>query len=336
MSSRPKPMSSSPNTTLYIRLPNWVGDVCMSLPSLDAVLATGLPVVVCARPWARDLLADYPLHDFIDMRSSGWRDNARAVRQALPSTVIAHRRLGLLLPNSLSSALTFRCAGIACAGYRGEGRSLLLRWPVRKPAQDLHTVQSWYSLSRQTLTAWRLPVPDDTPPRQLGLRLHAQHRAQAQAAIAAQGLAPSGFVLIAPTATGLHHGNVKVWPNFDALTRSLQADGHVVLMCPPPAEQEAARANAPTALCLPPLNLGAFAALTAMTALVICNDSGVSHLAAAVQARQLTLIGVTDAAHTGPWSPHAVCLGENGRWPELNVVLERARTLLTDPMPARR
>ena len=28
---------------LYVRLPNWVGDVCMSLPSLRALQAAGLP-----------------------------------------------------------------------------------------------------------------------------------------------------------------------------------------------------------------------------------------------------------------------------------------------------
>jgi len=289
-------------------------------------LATGLPVVACARPWARALLADYPLQGLIDMQS-GWLHNAKAVRQSMQDMDAVHRRLGLLLPDSLSSALTFRLAGIPCAGYRDDGRGLLLRWPVRKPTVPPHAVASWYGLTRQALTAWHLAVPDAAPPQRLGLRLHAQHRANAQAAAAAHRLTPSGFILIAPTATGLHRGQVKVWPHFDALARRLQEAGHTVVMCPPPAEVSAARANAPTALCLPPLDLGAFAALASMAALVICNDSGVSHLAAAVQARQLTLIGVTNAARTGPWSPQADCLGEEGRWPTLDQVLERARNI---------
>ena len=66
---------------------------------------------------------------------------------------------------------------------------------------------------------------------------------------------------------------------------------------PPPAETDEARRNAPTAQLLPPLSLGAFAALTARSALVICNDSGVSHVAAAASARQLTLFGVTRRPH---------------------------------------
>ncbi|WP_262357148.1 glycosyltransferase family 9 protein, partial [Bordetella pertussis] len=41
-----------------------------------------------------------------------------------------------------------------------------------------------------------------------------------------------------------------------------------------------ARRNAPSATLLPPLGLGAFAALAQRAALVVCNDSGVSHVAA--------------------------------------------------------
>src|SRR3546814_10721170 len=78
---------------------------------------------------------------------------------------------------------------------------------------------------------------------------------------------------------------VKVWPHFDQLTRALQDQGHIVAMCPPPSEVHEARKNAPTALLLAPLSLGSFATLTGLAALVICNDSGVSHLSAANNAR---------------------------------------------------
>ena len=74
-------MTPSPSPALYVRLPNWVGDVCMSLPSLEALLATGLPVVACARPWARDLLAAYPLAGFVPMKGA-WRADRAAVRNA--------------------------------------------------------------------------------------------------------------------------------------------------------------------------------------------------------------------------------------------------------------
>src|SRR5690606_17888416 len=141
-------------------------------------------------------------------------------------------------------------------------------------------------------------------------------------------LQPGGYVLIAPTATGLHHGKIKVWPHYQALTKLLQQQGHTVVMCPPPSEVEEAKKNAPDALCLPPLKLGAFATLAQHAALDICNDSGVSHLAAATGARQLTLFGVTQPERTGPWSDQASCLGSAQAWPSLEQVVNHVNTVL--------
>lgn len=141
------------------------------------------------------------------------------------------------------------------------------------------------------------------------------------------GIVPDKFILIAPTATGLHRGQIKVWPHFETLTQALKRQGHIVVMCPPPAEADEARRNAPSALCLPPMKLGAFATLAQSASLVICNDSGVSHIAAAAQAKQLTLFGVTRRERTGPWSQQATCLGSEGNWPALDEVLQQALLL---------
>jgi len=318
-----------PIERLYLRLPNWVGDVCMSLPALSLLQSAGLPLTLCARPWARDLLSGLPGHDFIPMTGRVWHDGM-AVRRAMAAGPGRVRTRGLLLPDSLSSALVFFLAGIPSAGYRDDGRSPLLKWPVRKPAPGLHAVESWYALARAALRRWGLD-PGSPAPGPGELALTDAHRSAAGEHVARHGLKPGGFVLIAPTATGLHRGKVKVWPHFDAYVRALQADGVTVAMCPPASEADQARRNAPTATLLPPLGLGAYAALAQQAALVVCNDSGVSHLAAAVGARQLTLFGVTDRSRTGPWSPRAVCLGENGAWPAVDAVLEHTATLLSDP-----
>ncbi len=326
-------MSPANPPILYVRLPNWVGDVCMSLPSLEALLAADLPLVVCARPWARDFLGAYPLAGFVAMDAS-WRRNRKALlgsRAEYPG----QRPLGLLLPDSLSSALSFRLAGIPSAGYRDDGRSLLLRWPIRKPTQALHAVQSWYHLTRQAMAHWKLSVPAAEPAAELHWRAAESHGTATTLAMAQAGLTPGHFVLIAPTATGLHKGRVKVWAHFDALTRALQAQGHTVVMAPPAAEQAAARRAAPSATLMPALGLGAFAVLTHRAALVICNDSGVSHLAAAAGARQITLFGVTRPARTGPWSSRALRLGQWQNWPALDEVVSVAQTQLAETLHAR-
>jgi heptosyltransferase-2 len=227
----------------------------------------------------------------------------------------------------------FRLAGLPVAGYRGDGRALLLRWPVTPATEPSHRVMSWYRLTQTTLAKWHLPDGPPTPAPRLGLSVTAAQHLEAQFHLEQNNLAQKNFILIAPTATGLHRGQNKVWPGYATLTRTLQAQGLTVVMCPPPSELKIAQHNAPTAGLLPPMSLGAFAALTLHAALVICNDSGVSHLAAAVGARQLTLFGVTQQSHTGPWSPNAHCLGSIDTWPTITAVTETVLRLLTQLAP---
>jgi heptosyltransferase-2 len=256
-----------------------------------------------------------------------WREDRAAVNTFRKRAQHAHPR-GLLLPDSLSSAMVFKFSGIPSAGYRDDGRSLILRWPINKPAATLHAVESWHYITSQALKRWNHPVSPTHPAKRLDLRLADKHHKDALHALKVAGLAPGKFILIAPTATGLHRGKIKVWPHFDALTRRLQEGGYTVAMCPTSSEADAARTNAPTALCLPPLNLGAFATLTRLASLVVCNDSGVSHLAAAADARQLTLFGVTQRERTGPWSEKATCLGSAHSWPSLEETEQQVLTLL--------
>ena len=37
---------------------------------------------------------------------------------------------------------------------------------------------------------------------------------------------------------------------------------------------------------------------------------------------------MTDVKNTGPWSPNALVLGENGRWPEEDEVLAAVKHIL--------
>lgn len=314
---------------IFIRLPNWIGDVCMSLASLDAVIATGAKVVICAKPWAEGLLAGYltnPDVDFIAL-SGKWREDARRIRDYRKSTATAYLEFGLLLPDSLTSALCFKFASIPSAGYKDDGRTLLLKWPLSKPEPKPHAVESWYYLTRNALSTWGFSCLAEAKSTVL-LPFTDKQLAEKDVYMSQHGLKSGQFILIAPTAIGLHKGKNKVWQGYEKLTRTLQDKGHEVIMCPPQNELGQAKDNAPSAKVLPALSLGAFTALLKEAAVVLCNDSGVSHLSAAANARQITLIGVTDVKHTGPWSPNALVLGENGRWPEDEEVLAAVEHLL--------
>jgi heptosyltransferase-2 len=71
---------------------------------------------------------------------------------------------------------------------------------------------------------------------------------------------------------------------------------------------------------LPETDVATFAALLAASRLVVANDSGAAHVAAAVGAPLITLFGVTDARRTGPWSSTAVRLGGADGWPSFDDV----------------
>lgn len=314
-------------TPIYVRLPNWVGDACMALPALHLLRTAGFQLILIGRPWARDLLAGLEPVDFIALKGP-LRNDVEIVRQhvrtggsaRLGRTPAGPPPRGICFPDSISSALIFRLAGIQAGGYRDEGRSFLLRWPARKPREDLHVVESYYYLARSILSRWGVQAELPTAAGStLELPLTRAHEQAALATIELAGL-EQPFVLLSPTATGLHRGRVKSWPHYEQLAQALISAGWAVAMCPPPSEVDAARHAAPSAQLLPSLPLGAYAALTRLAALVICNDSGTSHVAAAAQSRQLTLFGVTRPERTRPWSPRALWLGNETGWPSLEEV----------------
>lgn len=320
------PTSTKQSNVVLVRLPNWIGDTCMSLPALDLLSQSGVPFVVCARGWAKSLLSGLRTEGFIEMKDS-LKANLQALRewrQQHPS----HQH-ALLMPDSFSSALTFRLAGFQSVGWRDDGRSLLLKWPQTKPVEKRHAVQSWFELTKRALQCWGYDTSQVMLRDSIALPITNEHKQSAAAALREAGLKRGDFVLIAPTATGQHRGQRKVWPHFDAFARILQNNRVNVAMCPPADEQAQANRTAPTVDCIRPLDLGAFCALTNMAKLVVCNDSGVAHLCAAAGAQQLTLFGVTDIERTGPWTNKSCNMGHNGQWPSTVEVVTRVQQLLT-------
>lgn len=317
MAFRAMPENKNSPFTIAIRLPNWVGDVCMSLPCVQWLADSGHDLVVYGRPWAQSLVTHYKPRAFVSL-SGQFSNDLAAAKQA--QTQINGLTRGLILPDSLSSAAIFRFAGIASLGYRHDGRSLLLKWPVNKPI-EMHAAHKWWRLIGQAAKKWQLPTPPDVPP--ITSLLPSQKEEQTVVDLMrAENLSTGKYILVAPTATGLHKGKVKVWPHFGALVQALQAAGHRVVACPPANEQKQVKTCTPSVHTIGPLSLGGFAVLAKHASVVICNDSGVSHLAATVSARQITLFGVTDPNTTGPVSSNATVLGSLNQWPSFDAVLK--------------
>jgi heptosyltransferase-2 len=302
-------------TTVLVRLPNHVGDACMALPALHLLSEAGLRCALVGRGWAESLFEGLRM-SYVPIHGQLRRDVGQ-VRRARVS--IDGEALGLVLPNSFGSAMLFTLAGVPSAGLATAYRRLLLRWPCPIPA-ECHEVERFYTVALAALRAWGADSSRTQPPPTLGLPLTA---AQRNAAVALRRSSRVGerYALLAPVATGLHRGHIKHWAHFAELTPLLRERGLAPVAAPPASEVEAARAALPGVTLLPPSPLGVFAALAESAAVVIANDSGTSHVAAAVGARQVTIFGVTDRRRTGPWSARAVCVGENGAWPDVPQVV---------------
>ena len=298
------------------RLPNHVGDCCMTLPALRLLEASGFTPMLTGKRWAEDL-----------MSGMGWRfdpieghvtEDLHRIRYI--SNHLGPRPLGLLFPNSFSSALLFSIGRVRNAGFPTDGRRFLLDKVVEEPG-TMHEVERFFRLAHGAIKAWGGTPAWDSVPEELGMRLLARHEAAARNLMAEHGI-PENFALLAPIARGLHHGKEKQWKHFNELCQPLRDMGIEPIVFPSVREEEANHAACPNARILPPTTLGNYAALAKRARIVIANDSGISHVAAAISANQITLLGVTDPARTRPWNSKAVCLGNStDGWPSLEQVL---------------
>lgn len=303
------------------RLPNHVGDCCMCLPALRLLSASGFTPALVGKRWAEDLLA-----------GMGWRFDpieGKVSEDLSRIRYLAHNASatqGLLFPNSFGSALLFKLGRLKTTGLRTDMRSFLLDNDIPEPG-TMHEVERFFYVAHEAIKAWGSTPAFDKVPEHLSLILMKRHEAAAKNLIE-QYKIPEKFALLAPIARGKHQGKAKHWEHFNELVAPLREKGVEPIVFPPLREEALAKAACPDATILPPTTLGNFAAIAKRAQVIVANDSGVSHIAAAVGAKQITLVGVTDTKRTGPWNPEAIVLGECGRWPTVDEVVTTLQKIL--------
>lgn len=306
-----RPTAATPASPLLVRLPNHLGDTLMTLPALERLAAAGHALTLVGKGWARAVFAAYP-----------WpvapvpADFGASVRHWREVAATTGARRAVLFTNSLRTALVARLGGLAADGYATDARRLLLARAVPVSARwrtDMHMVEYY-----DALVAALLHAPERTVPP---LALHLTDAARKGAARLLAGTCiASPYVVLCPGATGRHRGRDKTWPHFAQLTRWLLERGETVVALPGPGERARFEAALPGATVLPETDVATFGALLKGSRLVIANDSGPGHLAAAVDAKLLSLFGVTEVEKTRPWGAHVTVLGSFAGWPSLDEV----------------
>lgn len=300
-------------TDLCRAFPELVVDWCVeesfaAIPALHPGVSRILPVAV--RRWRKHLFS-----------ANTWRE-MRAFRRQLRAT---DYDAVLDLQGLLKSALIARQACGPVCGYAAEAA----REPLAARFYDATSVipKNLHAIDRNRwLTAASLNLP-------LGEVLERGLDYGIDAPSLTVDWLPAAPYLVALTATSRDD---KLWPEdrWIALGHALQAQGQrLVLPAGSPSERQRAQRLAdaiPDALAAPPLSIGQLAGLMRGAVAAIGVDTGLTHLAAALNKPTVAIYTGSDPGLTGVLAASPFRnLGGQGQCPEVAAVLSALSACLT-------
>jgi len=286
---------------IAVRLPNWLGDTVMAVPALRALREASPDArVLLAGPWV-ELLGGQGLGDVLVSYPRSWSERIRTadvVRDFAADTVV-------LLPNSFeAAAAAVYWRARRRIGFAVDGRRWLLTDALPLPEPRLHQIDEYLLLVGRVGASAPAGEPRLAPPE-----AHADTRRRARELLR-QGGAPEGRLRIG-VHLGAAYGPAKVWVHERVVEfcRLAEARGALPVLLGAPSDEPAAAdvLRATHALSLVGRDSPELlpAVLTEISALV-CGDTGVAHLAAALGTPVVALFGPTDPALTAPLGPVAV------------------------------
>ena len=299
---------------ILIRGPNWVGDSVLAIPAMKAVRANfpGAEITLLVRPWVSGLFTSAP---FIDRVWSEPRPTSLGEWSSITSAI---RRgafdLAMLLPNSFESALMVFAGRIPKRiGYGMNARSWLLTDAVGLATEPQHQVDYYLKLARAISDERSECKPDraqpartdgGTPP--IDIEATREDRASARKLLKSEGI-PDGapFLVLNP---GAAYGSAKRWNEErfakagGTLAREMGMRVAIVgsVMERPIGEAIKTGLNGNAAVLSGKTSLEALMGILAESSLMITNDSGPMHMAAALGVPTVAIFGSTDETVTGP------------------------------------
>lgn len=289
---------------ILIRGTNWIGDVVMSLPAVSSVRRTfpHARISVLAKPWVADLYRSCPdVDDVIVFQSPGRHDGVGG-KVCLTDELRGERfDLALLLQNAIEAALIAWRARIPLrAGYDSDWRGLLLTHSVHRTRaiRKVHQIDYYLEMVRAlgfTVAGKDIHlIPDDGACTVAGKIL------------TGHGVYKEDILIgIAPGAT---YGPAKMWfPDRFAAVADRLADefsARVILFGSAGDRERAGCVQQHATRNL--INLAGETSLKEAMALIsrcnlfISNDSGLMHLAGALDVPLVAVFGSTNPETTSP------------------------------------
>lgn len=291
---------------VLIRSANWVGDAVMSLPAI-ASIKRSLPraeIIILAKPWVADLFQECREIDRVILYRSPGRHEGFRGKWRLARELKAERYdLALHLPNSFESALiSFLAAIPRRVGYNTDGRGILLtrRVAVNGEIRKIHQVEYYLRLIESLGIQSAGSIPS--------LTISPQRLEEAAGILDPLGIGKlDPLIAISP---GAKYGSAKEWfpERYAELIQriSREMNARVVILGSPGDREAASRicsSRGPSAIDLTgKTSLAQAASLIARCRLLITNDSGLMHVAAALEVPLIAIFGSTDPQRTGPLS----------------------------------
>ncbi len=307
---------------LLIVLPSWVGDVVMATPAIRRIRNAypGIFIGALVKPGIDQLLSGNTLFDELHIATpTGMMATKKTANKIRPRQYDA----ALLLTNSFSTALTTRLAFIPRRiGYNRDTRAVLLTDPIAPPRNPdkswklTPAIDYYWNLASHLLgqdpVDWSIHTPTDCKslplalPNNTFMELGFTDDDQAKAD---DILERARICVNTPYAILNPGGNnpAKRWPTdrFAQLADHLHTEHNLaVLINGSPAESDLCNQIITRAktnpISLPALGntLGALKPIIAGAKILITNDTGPRHIAAALGTPLVTLFGPTDPRWT--------------------------------------
>lgn len=284
--------------------PSWIGDMVMAQALFKALKRDNSRIDVLAPPWCLALTERMPEVTTSIAMPLGHGQLKLAVRYQLAQQLKKHRyQRCYVLPNSFKSALIPFWAKIPKRiGWRGEGRYFLLN-------QMRYLDKQRYPLMVQRYLALADETAYFTP--QLVTQKHHVQQALQQCQLT---LPTSPLLILCP---GAEFGPAKRWPatSYAALANHYLADNHSVWIMGSSKDQEIAKtihALAPGIIDLTnQTTLAQAIDLMSLANLVVTNDTGLMHIAAALNRPLVAIFGASDPHFTPPLAQNVQIVKEN-------------------------
>jgi lipopolysaccharide heptosyltransferase II len=315
-SSRP---ARSPKGALIVRLPNWVGEAVLTLPTLVLLERAGYELHLVGKPWAAELFAGYDWR--VHSRPSGTGAAIAQLRGIAKQLSAADssfrlRTNSLLFTNSFASSLEARLAGLRAVGYACEARGFLLAQAVER-ANLPHAAEDYWRIGAALLSG-------GAPEHFILSELISAPSQIEDARLLLRARQISGrYAVLCPYSGADDAEGKKRWPGFPELARRLAEKGIAIVLCPGPGEEAAAQRDYPGAAILTSVSLGVYGALMRDAWCTIANDTGPGHLAAATGTKVVSVFGPESTERWAPVGPQAVLVRYASRWPTVGEVMAR-------------